>query len=314
MGEGAVGIGAGQQHEHVGPGGEGAPRLDAVDHPPAVDRCGGRDDAGHVGPEVGLRDGDCGQDLGRGQLGQPLLFLLLGPAVDECAGQDLGPRDERPADPQGAPAQLLGGDDHAHVVALSTRREAVVFLGDGEPEAAELGQALDDLLGDVQILAVHVLRVGADLLLGEAVERLAHQLEVLAQMARAFRCRQSRQHRRIALFAEEGCGRRVPAGLDPPQRFPARHAADEVGHDVGDERRGYAGLDLSQCAVLQRGPRRGHGGGGMRDVVRDDLVVVDAATRPYRLAGSVHQALGQINRVSGAGEVRCRRRRHVQRP
>ena len=124
VGQRAVGVGAGQQHEHVGPGGEGAPGLDPVDHPAAVDRRGRRHDAGHVGPVVGLGHGDGGQDLGRGQLGQPLLLLLLGPAVDQGPGQDLGPGDERAADAERAPAQLLGGHDHAHVVALAARRRS----------------------------------------------------------------------------------------------------------------------------------------------------------------------------------------------
>ena len=185
-----------------------------------------------------------------------------------------------PPDAERAPAQLLGGDDHAHVVALAARREAAVLLGDREPEAPELGQALDDLLGDVQVLAVHVLGVRADLVLGEAVERLAHQLEVLAQVARPLGGGQARQHRRIALLrCRKARGRCVPAGLDAPQRFPAGHAADEVGHHVGHERRGDAGLDLSQCAVLERRPRRGHRGGGVRHVVGDHLVGVDAAAR-----------------------------------
>ena len=65
MGLGAVRVGAGQQHEHVGPGREGAPRLDAVDHPAAVDRRGRGDDAGDVGAEVGLGDRHRGQDLAR---------------------------------------------------------------------------------------------------------------------------------------------------------------------------------------------------------------------------------------------------------
>ncbi len=222
MGQRAVGIGAGQQHEHVGPGGEGAPRLDAVDHPPALDRRGRRHDAGDVGAEVGLGHGDRGQDLGRGQLGQPLLLLLLGAAVDEGPGQDLGPGDERAADAERAPAQLLGGDDHAHVVALAAGGEAAVLLGDREPEAAELGQALDDLLGDVDVLAVHVLGVGADLVLGEAVERLAHQLEVLAEVPGPLGGGQAGQHGRIALGREEGRRRRVPAGLDAPAAPPGR--------------------------------------------------------------------------------------------
>ena len=63
-----------------------------------------RDDAGHVGAEVGLGHRDRGHDLGRGQLGQPVLLLLLGPAVDQGPGQDLGPGDERAADAERAPA------------------------------------------------------------------------------------------------------------------------------------------------------------------------------------------------------------------
>ena len=121
MGERAVGVGAGQQHEHVGPGGEGAPGLDAVDDPAPVDRRRRGHDAGHVGAVVGLGHGDGGQDLGRGQLGQPVLLLLLGAPVDQGPGQDLGPGDERAADAERAPAQLLGGHDHAHVVALAAR-------------------------------------------------------------------------------------------------------------------------------------------------------------------------------------------------
>ena len=159
-------------------------------------------------------------------LGQPLLLLLLGAAVDQGPGQDLGPGDERAADAERAPAQLLGGDDHAHVVALPAGGEAVVLLGDREPEAAELGQAVDDLLGDVPVLAVDVLGVGPHLVLGEAVERLAHQLEVLAEVARALRW----SARAASTAGSRWAARKpaaggVPAGLDAPERLPAGHAA-----------------------------------------------------------------------------------------
>ena len=181
MGERPVRVGAGQQHEHVGPGGEGAPGLDAVDQPPPLGRGGRRDDAGDVGPEVRLGHRHGGEHLRRGQLGQPLLLLLLGAAVDQGPGEDLGPRDQRAADAERPPAQLLGGHHHAHVVALPAGGEAVVLLGDRQPEPAQLGQAGDDLLGDVAVGAVDMLGVGAHLVLGEAVERLAHQLEVAAR-------------------------------------------------------------------------------------------------------------------------------------
>ena len=219
-----------------------------------------------------------------------------------------------PPDAERAPAQLLGGDDHAHVVALAAGREAVVLLGDREPEAAELGQAFDDLFGDVEVLPVHVLGVRSHLVLGEAVERLAHQLEVLAQVARALGRGQAGQHRRIALRRQEGGRRSVPAGVHAPERLATGHAPDEVRHDVGHEGGGNTGLDVTRCAVLQRGPRRGHRGGGVGHVVGDDLVRIDAAAVAHRGAGLVDQALGQINRLSGVGQVRSGGRRHAERP
>ena len=244
MGQRAVGVGAGQQHQDVGPGGEGAPGLDPVDHPAAVDRRGRRDDPGHVRAVVGLRHGDRGQNLGRGQLGQPLLLLLLGAAVDQGPGQDLGPGDERAADAERAPAQLLGGDDHAHVVALAAGGEAAVLLGDREPEAAELGQALDHLLGDVPFSRCTCSACGRTL-------SSAKRWNVSRTSSKSSpRCRGPSTEARaastagIALRRQEGGRRRVPARLDAPERLPADHAAREVGHDVGDERRGDAGLDL----------------------------------------------------------------------
>ena len=76
----------------------------------------------------------------------------------------------------------------------------------------------------------------AHLVLGEAVERLADQLEVLAQVAGALGGGQPGEHRRVALLPEEGGRRRVPAGLDTPQRPRGPTSlADEVGDHVGHE-------------------------------------------------------------------------------
>ena len=314
MGEGAVRVRAGQQHQHVGPGGEGAPRLDAVDHPAAGDRCRGGHDAGHVRPEVGLGHGDGGQDLCRGQLGQPVLLLFLGAAVDQGAGEDLGPGDEGAADPQRAPAQLLGGDDHAHVVALTARCEAAVLLGHREAEAPQLGQALNDLLGDVAVGPVHVLGVRADLVLGEAVEGLAHQLEVVAQVPRALRGGQAGQDGGVALLAQERPRRCGPTGLHPPELLPPRHPANQLGHDVGDERGGDAGLDFPVLAVLEGRPGRGHRGRGVGHVVGHHLVGVDPPAVADGGTGPVDEMLGQIGRLSGGGEHGRGGLRHGPRP
>ena len=159
-----------------------------------------------------------------------------------------------------------------------------------------------------------MLGVRPDLVLGETVEGLAHQLEVLAQVARAFGAGQARQYRRVALRRQEGAHRRRPAGLDAPEGFASGDTADQIRHDIGHEGGGNASLDVTERAVLQRGPRRRHCRGRMGHVVGDHLVRIDAAALAHGGTGLVHQALGQINRVSGAGEVPNGGRRHGKRP
>ena len=117
--------------------------------------------------------------------GSHVLLLLVGAARDERAREDLGPGDERAADAERAARQLLGRDDHADVVGLAAGREPVVLLGHREPEAADLGEAGDDVLGHVGVRAVHVLGDGADLVVGEAAERVGDELEVGAEVRRA---------------------------------------------------------------------------------------------------------------------------------
>ena len=303
MRQGAVRVGTRQQHEHVGPGGEGAPGLDPVDQPAPVGRGGRGDDAGDVRAEVGLGDRHGRQHLGRGELGQPLLLLLLGAPVDQGPGENLGPGDQGAADAQRAPAQLLGGDDHAHVVALPAGGEAVVGLGDRQPEATQLGQAGDDLLGDVAVGAMDVLGVRAHLLLGEAVERLAHQLEVAAEVARSLDLRQGGQGGRVPARRHEVGGGRAPPGLHAPPRLATRHPTDQVGHHVGHERGGQELLGLAEGAVGERGARRGDGGSPVGQVVGDDLIGVDAAVGAYGRATRVDQMLRQFDGVCRGGQA-----------
>ena len=70
-----------------------------------------------------------------GELGQPLLLLLLGAAREQRPGEDLGPGDQRAAGAERAAGELLGGDDHADVLALAAVAEAAVLLGDRQAEA-----------------------------------------------------------------------------------------------------------------------------------------------------------------------------------
>ena len=180
---GPIGIGAREQHDELGPPGEGGPGLHTVDAEPAVDRGGHRVDAGDVGTEVGLGHAHAHEELAGGDAGEPPLLLRLGAAGDDRAGQDLGTRDQRPADAERAPRQLLGGDHHREVVGLPAAREAAVLLGDRQTEPAELGESRHHVLGDVGVRTVHVLGDGPDLVGGEPAERVGGELELVGEVA-----------------------------------------------------------------------------------------------------------------------------------
>ena len=245
-----VGIGAGQQHQHVGPAGEGAPRLGARDQPAAL---GGRcrhHQVGHVAAVVGLGDGDSHHGLAGGDLGEPVLLLLLGAAALQRPGEDLGPGDERAARTQRCPGQLLGGDDHAQVVALGARGEPAVLLGHRQAEATQLGQPADDVFGNVGVAPVDVLGGGSDLVLAEAAEGVRHELEVVVEMAGCVEAGQRGDIGWVAVggdevaSAVEGAGRETPLGLSGEQ------PGVELAEDVGDETAGEPSF-----GVAQRTPR-----------------------------------------------------------
>ena len=117
---------------------------------------------------------------------------------------------------------------------------------------------------------------GRTLLLGEAVERLADQLEVLAQVPGALGRRPVRPAPPGSrCVAEEGGRRCGPPGLDAPERLapatlPARSATTSATKAAA-----MRDLDLPVRAVLEGGPCRGDRGRRVRHVVGDHLVGVD---------------------------------------
>ena len=207
MTDGAVGVGAGQDHQHIGTSAEGAPRLDAVDEVAldAVDRRGrGRDGhARHVRAVVGLGHRDRVHDLGRRQLGQPFEFLFLGAARLEGAGEDFRTGDERTTGAEGAPREFLGGDHHGDVIGVGAGREPAVLLGDRQPEGAHLRETFDDLLGDVAVGAVDVLGDRLELLIREAPEGVLHHLEVVGEVAGALLTGEGGQELGLAIRRHE---------------------------------------------------------------------------------------------------------------
>ena len=128
--------------QHVGAGAERAPRLHAVDEPAAVGRrVAVTFTPATSEPKSGSVTATAFMTSAVASLRQPLLLLLLGAAGEQGPGEDLGPGDERAAGAERAAGQLLGGDDHADVLALAALAVAAVLLGDRQAEGAHLGQA-----------------------------------------------------------------------------------------------------------------------------------------------------------------------------
>ena len=270
--------------------------------PLGAGRCG--DHPRHVGAEVGLGDRHRSHRLGRGQLGQPLLLLVLGASVDQGTGQDLRPGDQGAARPERAPRELLGGHHHAQVVGLAPGREPAVLLRDGHAEATHLGHARDDLLGDVGVGPVDVLGPGSDLLLGETVEGLPNQLEVGVEVAIARSFGQRGQEGGIPEGGHEGLGRGHPVGGRAPLGGPPDGAAGQVGHGVGGEGASQPGLGVAVGAVAEEGLSGANPGGGVGDVVGQDLRDVGTAGVDQGGDAGVDDRLGQGQRAGGGLQVR----------
>ncbi len=183
-------------------------------------------DAGDVRPEVRLGDRDRHHRRAVGELREPLVLLLLGATLHEGAGEDLGTGDQRAADAERTAAQLLGGDDHAHVVALAARGEAAVLLGHRQPEAAHLGQTGDHVLGDVGVRAVDVLGDGlASLSSANRRNVSPHELEVGVEVARSLLAGEVGEEVGVAIRGEERTGWVERAGLDAPTALRGRAPA-----------------------------------------------------------------------------------------
>ena len=257
MGLGTVGIGARQQHQHVGACRERAPRLDAVDHPAVVPigpdgRCRGDLQAGDVAAEVRLGDSDRHHHLGGGQLGQPVLLLRLGAALHQRSGQDLGPSDQRAADAQRSPAQLFGGDHHADVLAVAALAVAAVLGGNAEAEDPHLGQTADQFLGHVGVVPVHVLGARNDLIVGERAERVLHHLVVGVEVARAGGGRQRRDELGVAVLRQERMRVAHRCRGQSPQILATAQPGDQVVDHVGRERAGDPCFEVALGPVVEQ--------------------------------------------------------------
>ncbi len=142
-------------------------------------------DARHVGTVIGLGHRHGAQGFADGQLRQPVLFLLLGAALEQGPGENLGAGDQAARGAQGAPGQLLGDHDHAQGVLLVILLQAAVAFGDGQAEHAHFLQRIEDGVGDDEVVAMHILGQGLHHLIREFVKGVAHHGVALFQQVRA---------------------------------------------------------------------------------------------------------------------------------
>ena len=271
-----------------------------------------------VGADVGLGHRDADHDLADGDARQPGLLLVLGAAGEQRLGQDLGPRDQRAGGGQRRPRQLLGGEDHREVAQLV----AAVVLGHRQAEVAELAHGLDEALGDQLVVAVDVLGVGRDLLVGEladrrrgprraSVERPGVAAAGLGDAAADGADRglgAGAAHRGPDLAGIGRVDRVVVEAELVEQRAPGDRAAG--AGQLGDRDRGGGGeVGVAAGAASAAAGELGGGAGlgrGVGDPIDHDLVVVDAAAAAGDLARSGRP---RCRSASGRRRGRCGRRR-----
>jgi hypothetical protein len=175
LGEAAVarlGVGDGQQTHPVRRGGVGDVDLGAVDHPLVAVAHGAGLDAGHVGPRVGLGDGDGAHHFAPDRGHQEVLAQLVAPELVEGGRRHVGVH----ADPHGdagvvAGAELLEEDRGVGVVEAGAAPLRVV----AEPEQVELAHPAVEGLVDLPQL-VELAGAGRQLRLDELSHRIPEDL------------------------------------------------------------------------------------------------------------------------------------------
>lgn len=172
-----VGVRAGEEEDHVGPGAVGDEHLAAADdvRVPFAHGAGGQ--ARGVRAGAGLGQAEAAEGLAGAQPGQPGALLLIGaPGGDGLGDQAEGDGDDA-AHGGVAAAQFLGDERVGEVVAAG----AAVLLGDGEAEEAQVAEFLHD--GPVDALgAVPVGGVRGDLAVGERAGEAARGFLLLAEL------------------------------------------------------------------------------------------------------------------------------------
>ena len=107
----------------------------------------------------------------------------------------------------------------------------------------------------------------------------------------------------IAIRDDEVVRRRQRHRIDAPQLLATDQLADEVVHDVGDERARDPGLDVALGAVVEQGLGGGDGRRRVGQVVGEHLMHVGTAGRRQLADRGADRLVGELDDVRGGGEV-----------
>ncbi len=137
---------------------------------------------------------------------------------------------------------------------------------------------------------MHVFGVGADLVFGEAAERLTDELEVVGEMRRSGAVLHALVGERFeelgrAVFGDERHRRRERVALGAPRLAAPERASGDIVHRVGHVRAGEHRLHLAVLAVTAHDAGALDRGGRVGEVVRDRLVPVERGNRKLAVLG-----------------------------
>src|SRR5262249_7114061 len=156
-----------------------------------------------------------------------------------------------------------------------------------------------------------------DLVFGEAAERLGDQLEVIGEVRRPgpvlhALVGERLEERRRAVRGNELHGADQRVRRDRPVCAARQRSARDVVQRVRDVRARQQRLDLAVLAVRTHDAGALDRGGGVREVVGDDLVLVEegngelpAVARPFGegTRRGVDEGPGEIDRGGGGAQV-----------
>ncbi len=144
-----------------------------------------------------------------------------------------------------------------------------------------------------------------DHLLGEAAERVGHHLHLAVEVAGAGLLRERGDELRRPELLEERVSSLQRSDLDAPRRFAAGDAGDEVVHHVGGEGAGDGGLLRTLCSVVEQRAGGFHLGGGVRQVVGEQLVHIGPAVGGQVANTLADDTAGKVDDVGGSSKIGC---------